>query len=313
MLGILALLLLAAMPAPARAQSCSFSVASVNFGSTDTLSGAPATTNATLLANCSGSPFSTILICPNLGSGSGGATASMRQMLSGADVLNYQLYSDSARTVVWGSQVWPFPSRPPAISVTLNGIGTGSASRQIYGALFGGQSTAPPGSYLSSFSGMHVEFRYRYSSLNSCSGGASGAIARPSFNVMANVAANCLVATQDVDFGSRGILDSSVDATGQLAVTCTPGSAYTVALNGGMANAPPTARKMFKGTETVTYGLYRDPARSQPWGDASTPGSTLTGTGNGNTQYLTVYGRVQSQTTPSPGVYTDTVVVTVTY
>ncbi|UWU14363.1 spore coat protein U domain-containing protein [Rhizobium sullae] len=37
------------------------------------------------------------------------------------------------------------------------------------------------------------------------------------------------------------------------------------------------------------------------------------GDGNGAAQLLTVYGRVQPQTTPSPGVYTDTVVVIVTY
>nr|WP_281033880.1 spore coat protein U domain-containing protein [Mesorhizobium sp. M4B.F.Ca.ET.049.02.1.2] len=36
-------------------------------------------------------------------------------------------------------------------------------------------------------------------------------------------------------------------------------------------------------------------------------------TGVGTAQNLTVYGRVPPQTTPSPGVYTDTVIVTVTY
>lgn len=63
----------------------------------------------------------------------------------------------------------------------------------------------------------------------------------------------------------------------------------------------------------MTYGLYKDAARSQPWGDATTPGSTVAGAGNGLVQQLTVYGRVPPQTTPSPGTYTDTVVVTLTY
>jgi len=61
------------------------------------------------------------------------------------------------------------------------------------------------------------------------------------------------------------------------------------------------------------YGLYKDIDRTQPWGDASTPGSTVSGTGSGANQTLTVYGRVPPQTTPSAGVYADTVVVTVTY
>ncbi|EEF26199.1 conserved hypothetical protein [Ricinus communis] len=44
-----------------------------------------------------------------------------------------------------------------------------------------------------------------------------------------------------------------------------------------------------------------------------TPGSTVAGTGTGNAQLLTIYGRVPPQTTPSSGTYTDTVVVTLTY
>ena len=72
-------------------------------------------------------------------------------------------------------------------------------------------------------------------------------------------------------------------------------------------------RDRSKAGETVTYGLYKDNARSQVWGDAATPGSTVAGTGSGAVQNLTVYGRVPAQTTPSAGLYTDTVVVTVTY
>jgi spore coat protein U-like protein len=62
----------------------------------------------------------------------------------------------------------------------------------------------------------------------------------------------------------------------------------------------------------VIYGLYRDSARSLPWG--STVGTnTSSGTGTGSTQTQTVYGRVATQTTPSPGTYSDSVVVTVGY
>ena len=63
----------------------------------------------------------------------------------------------------------------------------------------------------------------------------------------------------------------------------------------------------------MRYGLYKDAERSQPWGDATTPGSTVAGSGNGAAQVLTVYGRVPPQSTPSAGSYIDTVVVTLTY
>jgi spore coat protein U-like protein len=62
----------------------------------------------------------------------------------------------------------------------------------------------------------------------------------------------------------------------------------------------------------ITYGLYRDVARALAWG--STIGTnTTSGTGTGLTQTQTVYGRVPTQTTPKPGAYSDSVVVTVGY
>ncbi|TIN21147.1 MAG: spore coat U domain-containing protein [Mesorhizobium sp.] len=301
-------------PTFAWAQSCSFGVSNMNFGSVDTLSGNQTNSTATINMNCSGIVGQRILICAHLAAGTGGASsATARRMLSGANSLNYQLYSDSARSVVWGSYAWAYASRPPALALTPNALGSATGTATIYGAVVGGQGTVPPATYLSTFSGAQVEFRYRYTTSSSCSTASGSVAADPTFTINATVAANCLVATQNIDFGSKGVLDGDIDATGQVSVTCTPAAAYTVSLNGGLTGSPPTARKMSKGAETVTYGLYKDADRTQPWGDASTPGSTVPGTGNGATQNLTVYGRVPPQTTPSAGVYTDTVVVTVTY
>lgn len=313
--GIVPVLLIAIAalwPSGAWSQSCTFGVSAMSFGQVDTLSGAQTNSTASMSVNCSGTPLARILICPNLGAGTGGATAAARQMLSGANILNYQLFSDAARSIVWGSYSWPYPARAPALAMTLSILGTGSGSATIYGAVLGSQSTVAPGNYLSTFSGSHVEFRYRYASTSTCTSG-TGTIARPNFNVTANVAANCLVATQNIDFGPRGVLSQNVDATGQVTVRCTPATAYTVSLNNGVTGTGPTSRRMTLGAQAVTYGLYKDANRSQPWGDASTPGSTVPGTGNGTAQAYTVYGRVAPQTTPSPGVYTDTVIVTVTY
>jgi spore coat protein U-like protein len=299
------------LPTMAWGQSCSFSVSNMNFGQADTLSGTQTNSTATMSVSCRGLPLRRILVCPNLAAGSGGATVSARRMLSGADILNYQLYSDSARNVVWGSYAWSYPARAPAFALTLGVLGSASGSATIYGAILGGQSAVAPGNYLSAFSRNNVEFRYRYNNGSDCNTG-SGTVVRPSFNVTATVAANCLVTTQNIDFGAVGILSSNVDTTGEVSVTCTPGTAYTVGLNNGQTGTDPTARRMTLGSQAVIYGLYRDAARSQPWG--GTVGTdTLAGIGAGTAQNLTVYGRVPPQTTPSPGVYADTVVVTVTY
>ncbi|APO79770.1 spore coat protein U (plasmid) [Rhizobium etli 8C-3] len=313
MLRTIGLLLFLLLPSLSFAQSCSFSTSNMNFSAVDTLSGNQVNSTATISVNCTGTPLQRILLCPNLGAGSGGASsATARQMLNGGNSLNYQLYADSARSVIWGSYSWAYAARSPAYALTLSALGAASGTITVYGAVLGSQPAAATGTYLSSFSGTHAPFRYRYTTNSNCNA-ASGTSATTSFSVNASVAANCLVSVQNIDFGTRGVLNANVDSTGSVTATCTPGTTYTISLNGGATNSAPTARKMSRGSETVTYGLYKDVDRSQPWGDATTPGSTVAGTGNGADQVLTVYGRVPPQDTPNPGTYTDTVVVTLTY
>ena len=69
---------------------------------------------------------------------------------------------------------------------------------------------------------------------------------------------------------------------------------------------------MSQSSEQVTYGLYQDSGRTQVWGDSAGT-NTAAGTGSGLAQTFSVYGRVPAQSTPSPGTYVDTVVVTVSY
>jgi spore coat protein U-like protein len=68
-------------------------------------------------------------------------------------------------------------------------------------------------------------------------------------------------------------------------------------------------------SDTVNYQLYSDSGHSSVWGE-TTSGSpdVVTGTGSGDGQAITVYGRVPSgQTNPKIGAYSDTITVTVNY
>ncbi|WP_348630078.1 spore coat U domain-containing protein [Mesorhizobium sp. M7A.F.Ca.US.001.02.1.1] len=124
MLRLVIFMAFAMFPLSALAQSCSFSVSNMNFGLVDTLSGSQTNTTATINMNCSGIVGQRILICAHLAAGTGGASsATARQMFSGANALNYQLYPDSARSVVWGSFAWAYASRPPALALTPKCIG----------------------------------------------------------------------------------------------------------------------------------------------------------------------------------------------
>jgi spore coat protein U-like protein len=297
--------------ARAQAQTCGFSISPMSFGpDIDTLSSSAVDTTATLSYNCSnGTPSDRVLICVELGEGSVNPSGNARRMSGGSSYLLYQLYANSERTIIWGSAGTGYP--PVSIAVTLDGNGSVSNNLAIYGRVFGGQSTAEATTYTSDFTGNEVDIRYRVTNNDDCSAGSGSSGGAVSFTVSGTVAPKCVVSTAPVNFGSHSALISNIDAVGSVSVTCTPATTYAIRLDGGHAAAEPTARKMFKGSDTITYGLYQNPQRDQPWGD--TVGAAAPGTGSGLPQSHTVYGRVGSQPTPPPGTYTDTVVVIVDY
>ncbi|MGH6906975.1 MAG: Csu type fimbrial protein [Aestuariivirga sp.] len=303
------------MGGPAWGQSCTFTNTGLNWGSINLALGTPFDLNGTFSATCTGTPGQTVRICPNFNAGTGGVngTGSERYMLNGANQLRYNIYQNAARTTVWGSRTWGLPPTPPTINLALGGTGTATTSRTMFGRVLSAQTALPAGTYTSVFSGAHTQIAYAYSFFGSCSAIGLANVTNVPFTAQADYPATCSVSATNLDFGSHGILDTAVDATNTVSVTCSNTTPYTVSMNGGNAGATdPTQRKMANGAATVTYGIYRDAARALPWG--STIGTdTVAGTGTGAVQTYTGYGRVPAQTTPSAQTYTDTIVVTVTY
>jgi spore coat protein U-like protein len=305
-----------ATPAHA-ALGCTFTITNIAFGNINLLANTNFDTTGTLTANCTGAVAnSTTRVCPNLNAGSGGTTTgNPRFMLNGANQLSYNLYQDAARTTVWGSYLWAFTSfTAPTLNITMNASGAGSGSLTIYGRVNSGQQTDAAGSYISTFSGAtHVRISYARSTVGNCAAIASTNATSVTFTVTATFPATCTVASTTLPFGSAGVLTALRDATSTVTATCSSTTPYTIALNGGTTGATdPTQRKMSKGAERITYGLYRDAARTLPWG-STTGTNTASGTGSGVGQAFTVYGRVPAQSTPSAGAYADTIIATVTY
>jgi spore coat protein U-like protein len=295
--------------------NCTFSITNLNFGNIDLTANTTFDTTGTFTANCTGGGQGDVVrICPNINAGTGGTTTgNPRFLLNGATKLNFNLYQDSARTVVWGSYLWAFSSfTAPTINLTLGSGGNGSTTATIFGRVSAGQQTLAPGTYTSSFSGTNTQIAYDITN-NNCAGiGNKNATSAP-FTVTATYPATCSVAAATLNFGSQGVITANVDASSTLTATCSSTTAYTIALNGGDAGATdPTQRKMSKVSEQITYGLYRDSARSQAWG-STTGTNTASGTGSGLGQSFTVFGRVPAQTTPSPGTYSDTIIATLTF
>jgi spore coat protein U-like protein len=295
--------------------NCTFSITNLNFGNIDLTANTAFDTTGTLTANCTGGGAGKVVrICPNINAGSGGTiTGNPRFLLNGTTKLNFNLYQDAARTTVWGSYLWSFSSfTAPTINLTLGTGGTGSTTATIFGRVSAGQQTLAPGTYTSSFSGTNTQIAYDITTDNCATIGTKNATSA-AFTVTATYPATCSVAAATLNFSSQGVLTANVDASSTLTATCSSTTAYTVALNGGNAGASdPTQRKMSKASEQITYGLYRDSARSQVWG-STTGTNTASGTGSGLGQSFTVFGRVPAQTTPSPGTYLDTIVATLTF
>jgi spore coat protein U-like protein len=152
-------------------------------------------------------------------------------------------------------------------------------------------------------------------------GAAEAATATTNMPVQMVIAASCTVGATTLNFGTQTLIDigSNIDATSTLTVTCTNDTPYNVALNAGLNDGGDgiTGRKLKIGatSDVVNYQLYSDSGRTSVWGVTTTgTPDVVTGTGSGDGQAITVYGRVPSgQTNPKIGTYADTVTVTVNY
>ncbi len=131
--------------------------------------------------------------------------------------------------------------------------------------------------------------------------------------------AACTVTATNHAFPDYNPLSGSVaDTSSDITVECSGllDLAITVSLSTGSSGSY-APRKMFKGTDTLSYNLYTNAARTTVWGDG-TPGTSVV-------SYILipvvlnhrtdpVYGRVPaSQTMTVPGYYSDIITVTVDY
>jgi len=305
-----AMLLFSSVDDARAAPSCTVTATNIVFGdvSSAVLSNQVADVTGTISYSCSGATAnSTIRVCLALGHYNGSNT---RSMTSGVNTLNYQIYSDSAHTHVWGNAT---DGNIVTVDLITNASGAASSSSTMYGRVLTGQTTVKTGSYLHSMTGdAQDRLTVAQGTAQLCT--AIGSSARNiSFTSTATISANCTVNATNLNFGSVGNLTTQVTSTNTISANCINGTAYNIGLNGGTSGATdPTQRKMSFSGNTITYGIYRSSGTTLPWGN--TIGSnTAGGTGTGSTQNYTGYGIVPAQSLPNPGTYSDTIVVTVTY
>lgn len=131
-------------------------------------------------------------------------------------------------------------------------------------------------------------------------------------------AQECRIAATPILFGAYDTFaEFPLDGTGEILVTCAgagPGAAPAplIRLASGVASAGSSSpRRMLpamppSGAAFLAYQLYRNPTRTEVWGDGT--GNTFVQTGDGR---QIVYGRIPPRQSVPPGTYSDTVIVTV--
>jgi spore coat protein U-like protein len=118
--------------------------------------------------------------------------------------------------------------------------------------------------------------------------------------------AQCSLSTQGVNFGSYDVFsNTSLDSTGNIAVTCDVDAAYSISLSPGGGTY--ASRSMVNGPHLLNYNLYTDATRAAIWGDGT--GGTGIVSGSGTTANHTVYGRISARQNAYTGSYSDSITV----
>lgn len=130
--------------------------------------------------------------------------------------------------------------------------------------------------------------------------------------VSLTVEESCSVSASPMNFAMQSDDGANGQAQSDIALSCTPGTQFEVAIDSG-TNAQGDARRLIDPATgaAVNYEIYADAGRSQVWGDgASTVGGDSGATGQ---RTITAYGEVRRNGRIAPGTYSDMVVVSVNF
>lgn len=312
---LLAVVVLLGWSTAAGAQTCTVASSSgLNFGSN--LTGSP-----TAQIDVSGS---IVLTCVGGGNaqprraclalGTEAPVPNPRQMTSGANTLNFQLYDSTV-----GGPVIATASSESTGAIMERAFTTGSppgtpvnVTFPIAGRLFAGQ-TVTSGNYSLALT--------VYSEAGNLGAGGClpGALipAGGNFVVNAGMGADCSLNIPDVSFGTVTSLASALNTSTNATITCTSGAPWTLSLNAGSTPGNTYAQRYMSlggaGPAAVQYQIYRDPGPASIWGNGAAGTVTRTGTGTGTAQSIPMYLQVPAQPAQAEGTYSDIVTATVTF
>jgi spore coat protein U-like protein len=272
-----------------QAAAQNISVPTMNLG---TYTGALLTPGSTpITSNCG--LLETYDIGLNAGTGSGATTTTRKMTGPGGATLSYQMFQNSTHTTNWGDNYG---------TDTVDGTCTGSnQTSYIYPQVPAGQNV-PPGTYTDTIT-VTMPYYLLFLQLGT---------AQTTMTVTAVVQPNCQLSAATLSFGTYS--GALIDATSIISVTCTLTTTYNVGLNAGTASGATVTNRSMTGPSSalLRYQLFSNSGHTVNWGN--TVGTdTVSGTGTGLAQSLTVYGQIPAGEYATPGSYSDTITATVTY
>ncbi len=135
--------LLLVMPQAAFAAGCGVTSASLAFGTYGAGASWHVDSQGAISFTCTGVAGEVVMYTISLSTGNGGTGFNPRGLKSGANVAQYNVYTDAARTRIWGDGSSGSFTESGSISITA---GPAPRSLPVYGRVFGAQSP-PPGAY----------------------------------------------------------------------------------------------------------------------------------------------------------------------
>ncbi|MDP8994595.1 MAG: spore coat U domain-containing protein [Pseudomonadota bacterium] len=292
-IGLAALVVAALVPAgraEAAVSSCSISSSGVAFSPYDSQTRAAVDGAGTITVTCTGNGFSNNLSLHLTGGSTGSCSTS--QMRNGSASLGYQIYRDASRLSAFCDG-----SNRLDISLDFSTGPTQVRTYTMFGRVLSGQNAAY-GSYSDTLT---VTLKQGGSTLATTTAAISG-----------SVAASCTVSAGTLGFGTYSPSAASL-STANLSVNCSSGAPYQVGLEGGQNASGGTRRMAGPAGSYLGYELYSNAARTAAWGNGTSFGSRVAGTGTGAAQSLTVHGRIPAGQSPAAGSFADSVIVTVEY
>lgn len=293
--AVLILCIAAVMPAVAHAGNCSCTGATLNVGAYSVFTPGGASPTAQVQITCNGNASYNLAIS----AGNSGNLASRRMDQAGGDSMTYNIYTDPARTNIWGataSRTYTVDTTEP-LYLKIDPIQDIKFSGNAY------QDTVV---------------------MTMTPNGSTGGPTRTcSITIQATVTPECVAPDAALAFGNydpvtvNATIASPLDATTNLVYNCTKGVAATIGLDNGANFSAGTRRMSGPSANFMDYDIFINAGRSTRWttlvGGTVSATSTSKNTPLGGATGIPAYGRIPGAQDIVTGNYIDAVTATVNY